>query len=160
MNDFEKLIMHVLDAYQAAVFARDVDAFIALYDDDVCVFDMWGEWSYDGVEAWSGIVADWFGSLGTERVAVDVDDVRMTVAHDLALVHAFVIYKGVSAEGKVLRVMQNRLTWVLKQKGGAWKVVHEHTSAPVDFKTSKVVLQPPHSRPVNRWTTASHSLDE
>ena len=37
--------------------------------------------------------------------------------------------------------MQNRLTWVLKQKDGAWKIVHEHTSAPVDFETAKVILQ-------------------
>jgi ketosteroid isomerase-like protein len=37
--------------------------------------------------------------------------------------------------------MHNRLTWALKQENGAWKIVHEHTSAPVDFKTSKVILQ-------------------
>jgi uncharacterized protein (TIGR02246 family) len=130
-----------LEAYQAAVFAKDVDAFVALYDQDVCVFDLWGEWSYNGVEAWRALVNDWFGSLGAERVVVDMDGVQTMVAQDVAVAHAFVTYKGVSAEGEELRVMQNRLTWALKQTEGAWKIVHEHSSAPVDAETSKVILQ-------------------
>jgi ketosteroid isomerase-like protein len=87
------------------------------------------------------MVAGWFGTLGAERVAVDFDAVRVVLAQDLASVHAFVTYAGVSAEGRELRAMHNRLTWVLNQKSGAWKIVHEHTSAPVDFATSKVLLQ-------------------
>lgn len=140
MNELEQPILRVLDVYKAAVFAKDVDAFVALYDQDVRVFDMWGEWSYNGVEAWRVMVMEWFGSLGDERVAVDMDRVQTIVAHDIAIVHAFVIFKGVSAEGKELRAMHNRLTWALKQTGDVWKIVHEHTSAPVDFGTSKVIL--------------------
>jgi ketosteroid isomerase-like protein len=52
-----------------------------------------------------------------------------------------VTYKGLSAEGRGLRAMHNRLTWALKQENSAWKIVHEHTTAPVDFKSSKVILQ-------------------
>jgi ketosteroid isomerase-like protein len=87
------------------------------------------------------MVTDWFGTLGTERVAVGWDDRRTIVTQEVAVAHAFVTYQGLSAEGTQLRAMHNRLTWALKQKGGAWKIVHEHTSAPVDFKTSKVILQ-------------------
>ena len=122
-------------------FAKDVEVFVALYDQDVCVFDMWGKWSYNGVEAWRTMVTDWFGSLGDERVAVALDDMQTTVAGDLAVAHAFVTYKGLSAEGKELRAMCNRLTWVLKQKDNGWKIVHEHSSAPVDFETLKVSLR-------------------
>ncbi len=141
MNAVEKSITLMFEAYKNAVFAKDVEAFVALYDHNVCVFDMWGEWAYRGVEAWRGMVAGWFGSLGTERVAVDVDGVQTIVMHDLAVAHAFVTYKGISAEGKELRAMHNRLTWVLQQKGGSWKIVHEHSSAPIDFETTKVILQ-------------------
>ena len=141
MNELEQPVLQVLDAYKAAVFAKDVAALVGLYDQDVCVFDLWGEWSYDGVEAWRKMVTVWFGSLGTERVAVNMERVQTILAHDVAVAYAFVTYKGVSAEGKELRAMQNRLTWVFKQKGDAWKIVHEHTSAPVDVETSKVILQ-------------------
>lgn len=141
MNQLEKPVTQVLDAYKAAVFAKDVDAFVALYDRDVCVFDMWGEWSYNGVEAWRKMVTDWFGSLGTERVSVNMNDVQVVGEQDVVVVHAFVTYRGLSAEGEALRAMHNRLTLALKQSGGTWRIVHEHTSAPVDFETSKVILQ-------------------
>ena len=34
----------VLDAYAAAVRAKDVEAFLSLYADDVRNFDLWSEW--------------------------------------------------------------------------------------------------------------------
>ena len=141
MNDFEQPILQVFDAYKAAVFAKDVDAFVALYHKDVCVFDMWGRWSYTGLQAWRTMVVEWFGSLGNERVVVEVDRVHTHMTNDLAVAYAFISYTGVSAEGKQLRTMHNRLTWALKQQGSVWKIVHEHSSAPVDFETSKVMFQ-------------------
>ncbi len=141
MNELEKTVMQVLDAYKSAVFAKDVDAFVSLYDQEVRVFDLWEKWSYNGIEAWRGMVMDWFNSLGTDRVDVEVDNVEISATDKLAMAHGFITYKGVSAEGKELRAMQNRLTWVLKQKDGTWKIIHEHTSAPVNAETSKVILQ-------------------
>jgi len=141
VNELEQPVTQVLDAYKAAVFAKDVEAFVALYDQDVHVFDMWGCWSYDGIQAWREMVADWFGSLGTERVEVEFVDVQTTSARDVVVAHAFVTYRGLSAEGKKLRTMQNRLTMVLEQKDGVWKIVHEHSSAPADFETLKVILE-------------------
>lgn len=116
MNESQKPVTQFLDAYKAAIFAKDVGAFVALYDQDVCVFDMWGTWSYSGVGAWREMVTEWFGSLGTERVEVSFDDVRTTSARDVVVAYAFVTYKGLSAEGEALRAMQNRLTMVLGKK--------------------------------------------
>lgn len=132
----------MLTAYGAAVYEKDVDAFIALYDEDVRVFDLWGSWSYDDAGAWRQMVTEWFGSLGSERVAVESEDVQMTVGDDVAALHAFLTFKGLSADGEELRAMNNRLTWTLRRAGdGSWKIVHEHTSAPADLETSKVILQ-------------------
>jgi uncharacterized protein (TIGR02246 family) len=134
-------IRQVMDAYTAAVRAKDVDGFIGLYAPDVRVFDLWSNWSYDGAAAWRAMVASWFDSLGAAQVAVGWDSVQTLVGHDVAVVHAFISYQGVSAAGEVERAMQNRLTWVLRQYDGAWKIVHEHTSAPVDGESMKVILQ-------------------
>ncbi len=141
MNEVEQSILQVLDAYKNAVFAKDVDAFVALYDQDVRVFDMWSEWSYTGVAAWHGMVKNWFGSLGSERVVVTFDEVQVVTTHELAMASAFIAYQGVSAENEALRAMQNRITMVLKHSGGAWQIVYEHSSAPVDFETAKVSLK-------------------
>src|SRR5262249_3922498 len=115
--------------------------FVALYDEDVRVFDMWGRWSYDGAAAWREMVTDWFRSLGSDQVAVEFDEVHTVVGDEVVVADAFITYKGLSAEGEELRAMNNRLTWaVRKRSGGTWKVVHEHSSAPVDIETGKVQL--------------------
>ena len=121
----------MLDAYAAAVRAKDADAFLALYADDVRNFDLWSVWSYDGKDALRGMVEDWFGSLGADVVAVEFDEVRTQAGEDVGAVSAFLTYRGLSAEGEELRSMNNRLTWVLRKDGdGRWKIAHEHTSAP------------------------------
>jgi ketosteroid isomerase-like protein len=140
VNESDQPIFDMFEAYKAAVFAKDVDALVAHYDQRVCVFDLWGSWSFDGIDAWRVVVSDWFGALGTRRVIVEVEGIQTFMAQGLAVAHAFVTYKGVSAEGTDLRSMRNRLTWTLKQRDHAWKIVHEHTSAPVDHATSMAIL--------------------
>ena len=78
------------------------------------------------------MVAEWFGSLpDDEVVAVRFDDVRTQAGEDVAAVNAFTTFAAVSPDGTELRSMNNRLTWVLrKDADGAWKIAHEHTSAP------------------------------
>lgn len=121
----------MLDEYTAAVRAKDVDAFVGLYADDVRTFDLWSVWSYDGKAALREMVAEWFGSLGTDVVAVEFDEVRSETGNEVAAVSAFTTYRGLSADGEELRSMNNRLTWVLrKEADGTWKIAHEHTSAP------------------------------
>ena len=137
-----KEVEAILDHYRTAVYAKDVDAFIELYDEDARVFDLWGRWLYRGSAEWRKPAAEWFGSLGTERSSPEFHDVQIDFGDGVAAVHAFVTYKGLSAEGKELRSMDNRITWVLRKNSeGAWKIVHEHTSAPADFETGKVTLR-------------------
>jgi ketosteroid isomerase-like protein len=141
MSDTDKSITRVLESYQAAVHARDVDAFMRLYDPGVRVFDTWGVWSYDSADAWRRAVEGWFTSLGTERVKVTFDDMLSTSGREMALVSAIVTYAGFSAQGEPLRSMQNRLSWVLRTSGHVLRIVHEHTSAPLDFNHSTAILQ-------------------
>lgn len=131
----------LLESYRDAVYAKDVEAFIAIFADDVRVFDMWGTWSHDGIDSWREMAVGWFGSLGDELVRVAFDDVQTTVGDDTAVLSAFVTFAGLSADGEELRSMNNRLTWGLRKTGGTWKVVHEHTSAPVELATGKVDLE-------------------
>jgi ketosteroid isomerase-like protein len=87
------------------------------------------------------MVAEWFGSLGTDTVAVEFDEVRSQTGDEVAAVTAFTTFRGLSAEGEELRSMNNRLTWILrKESDGTWKIVHEHTSAPAGDE-GKVLLR-------------------
>lgn len=141
MDDTEKAVTRVLETYKSAVFAKDVEAFMRLYDPRVRVFDAWGVWSYEGSEAWQRAIEGWFTSLGTERVKVAFDEVQTSAGRELTLLNAVVTYAAVSAQGEPLRSMQNRLTWALRTSGHVLRIVHEHTSAPIGFEDSKAILQ-------------------
>jgi uncharacterized protein (TIGR02246 family) len=120
----------LLDRYVAAVRAKDVEAFLDLYTEDVRTFDLWGVWSYDGKPALRAMVEEWFSSVGTSLIGVEFADVRVQEGEGVAAVSAFVTFRGLDADGNEERSMNNRLTWVLRQYDDAWKIVHEHTSAP------------------------------
>ena len=135
------MIGWVLDAYQSAVFAKDTEALMRLYDPGVRVFDAWGVWSYEGAAAWRKAIEAWFASLGAERVKVTFEEVQTVNEADLAVVSAIVTYAGISAEGERLREMQNRLTWCLRRADSGFRIVHEHTSAPISFDESKAILR-------------------
>lgn len=134
-------IEQLLDRYAAAVYAKDVDAFVDVYADDVRIFDTWGQWSHDW-DGWRTMAMEWFGSLGEDRVAVERQDVQVVGDGDTVAVSAFTTFKGLAADGTQLRAMDNRVTWIVRKRAdGDWKVVHEHSSAPADFETGKVVLR-------------------
>lgn len=141
MTSDEASIAKVVESYRTSVYEKDVDAFVALYRENVIVFDMWGLWSYDGADAWRAMAMEWFSSLGDDRVEVGFEDVRTIVTGDFSVLHTFITITGLSAEGEKMRSMSNRLTWALQRGGdGLWKIFHEHTSAPADFETGKVTL--------------------
>ena len=141
MNSDPQPILRILAAYQAAVLAKDAEAFAALYDREVRVFDLWAQWSEEGAAARLASATAWFASLGSDRVVVTVENVQTIITAEIAVAHAFLTYQGISADGVELRAMSNRLSWVLKPTAGGWKIVHEHTSAPIDPETLKVILK-------------------
>jgi ketosteroid isomerase-like protein len=129
------------DAYRTAVFEKNVDAFISLYDENILVFDTWQEWTYEGIAAWKVMVKGWFESLGPVRDAVTFDDIQIHDKGDMALLTAIAKFTAVSENGEELRYLQNRLTWVAVKKVGDWKIVHQHISSPIDFETMKAILK-------------------
>ena len=143
MSDIEAPAARVIEAYKSAVAARDIAAFMRLYDPAVRVFDAWGVWSYEGVAAWQVAVEGWFAGHPADRLKVSFDDVRSVATPAFTSVSAIVTYAVVSAQGAPINAMQNRLSWVLKTSGHVLRIVHEHTSAPVGFEDGKAILQRP-----------------
>ena len=141
MSDTDPRISRLCAGYIRAVHEKDVEAFLNLYHPEARVFDTWGVWSYEGVQARRKVIENWFSSLGEERVAVTIDRVQVTATGEMAVLTARAVYVALSAAGVELRSMQNRLTWVLKLDAGAWKILHEHTSVPINFSDLKGMLQ-------------------
>jgi uncharacterized protein (TIGR02246 family) len=132
-------VEQMLGAYRAAVRAKDVDAFAAIYDENVRIFDTW-QWTYAGLDTWRAMATEWFGSVGDDQIVVEHSEVEIAVEDEIAVLSAYTRFSGLSPTGEELRAMENRLTWALRRTDAGWKVFHEHTSAPGSFETGKLVL--------------------
>ncbi len=133
-------IQSLFTTYKTAIFQKDLTAFCSIFEEKVRVFDMWQQWTYNGLPAWREMAKGWFSSLGSDRDVVSFDDIQIQSDGELAFATAFVRFTAVSAEGNELRYLENRLTWVAQRKEGTWKIIHQHSSAPIDPQTLKVIL--------------------
>jgi len=60
---------------------------------------------------------------------------------DQVVASAIVTCAGLSATGERLRELLNRLSRGLARGADGWRVVHEHTSAPIDFERGLAMLR-------------------
>jgi uncharacterized protein (TIGR02246 family) len=136
MNELKQMF----ETYKTAVLDKDEKAFLTLYHPEFMGFDMWGEW-IKTPESLRLMVNEWFSSLKSERVHVEFSEIREVIGKDIATAHAIARYTAVASQGEYLRHLDNRLTWVAKKDNDSWKIVHEHTSAPIDPQTGKAHLR-------------------
>lgn len=131
----------LLDKYAQSVYRKDLESLLSIYDDDIIAYDMWQIWTYDGIKSWREMNTHWFEMVGQDRDVITFEEVRTEKNNELGSVSAIVRYAAVNEKGEELRHMFNRLTWVLRKKGKEWKVFHQHTSSPIDFKSMKVMIE-------------------
>lgn len=142
MSNHEQAVLKIFDQYKASIWDKNLDEYMSLYSEYVCVYDLWGVWVYQGRAELRNMVTDWFNGLGDERDNVEFSGINVQVSGQLAVAHAFVRFAAISAEGHELRALHNRLTWTLNLIDGVWKISHQHTSAPIDFNNMQVMLNP------------------
>ena len=122
-------VKNVIDRYMAAVKASDADDLLALYADDVHVFDMMEPFERHGSESGREMLQAWLGDeSATQHCAIE--DLHVVESGDLAAARAAVRYGVTMADG-TNHTMWNRATWTLQRIDGEWKIVTEHTSVPL-----------------------------
>lgn len=131
------------DAYRNTVLNKDVEAHLALYDEAILAFDMWGAWKLEGLELWRKMIVEWFGSLDSERVRCDFSEVQVRENADLAHLSAIIRYTAIDANHQALRSLCNRISVAMELRDGVWRVFHQHTSAPIDDSSMKAKLEYP-----------------
>jgi ketosteroid isomerase-like protein len=128
--------IRALEARFAAAFhAKDVNAIMRAYaTDGLLVFDVVPPRQYVGAAAYR---KDWTGFLGglKGQPKIDITDLKIVVGGNLAYSHSIQRLTGTNAKGPMTLTV--RVTDVYRKQGGAWKIVHEHVSAPIDLDSGK-----------------------
>lgn len=118
--------------YAKAAWEKDSNTMIKLYDDDVLIFDMWAKAYQAGLSQWRSVIESWLGTLGEERVRVTFERTSVHDGSTIGFASALITYQAVAVDQTILRSMQNRITLGFAKKKDGWKVIHQHTSAPLD----------------------------
>lgn len=126
--------------YEHSAWHKDAKAMINLYDDQAVIFDMWDQGYVLNLMEWTKIIEDWLGSLGEEKVKVEFEMIKIHQSESVGFASALIKFQAISTEGVMLRSMKNRITLGFSRVKESWKVVHQHTSAPVNSNGLTAIL--------------------
>jgi ketosteroid isomerase-like protein len=121
-----------------AVRAKDVEALMASYADDVATFDLVAPLSNQGASAVRKRLTEWFASFQAS-IDYEVRDVQLAVAGDVAFDHHFTRVRGTTTSGAKVD-MWFRETVGYRRIADRWKVTHQHSSVPFDMASGKPLL--------------------
>lgn len=114
----------VLDTVRRGLHERDAAAIAAQFSPDAVIFDLAPPLMHavdvEGLAAW---LATWDGPVNQET-----GDLTIEVSGDLAVCHG--LGKVAATMGGEQAEWWQRMTVCLRRRGGAWKIIHEHTSVP------------------------------
>lgn len=127
-----KQLQDFFTIYKQSAWNKDTKSMIALYHDNVVIFDMWNQGHQTGLTEWSTVIKDWLGSLGEEKVNMIFDMIEIHEDNDVGFGSALITYQAISTSNTILRSMKNRVTLGFIKQKGEWKVIHQHTSAPIN----------------------------
>lgn len=127
-----KKIQDYFTIYKQSAWEKDTERMIGLYDDNVVIFDMWQEGYQTGLAEWSIAIKDWLGSLGEENVNVIFEMIEIHEGDNIGFGSALITFQAISIDNIILRSMKNRITLGFIKEKVLWKVVHQHTSAPIN----------------------------
>jgi ketosteroid isomerase-like protein len=133
-------IRNFFSLYKQFAWEKDSEGMINLYDDHVVVFDMWNKMYCSNAE-WSDIIKQWLGSLKDERVNVMFEMITIQSGENTSFASALIRYQAISVDNKILRSMTNRITLGFTKTENIWKVIHQHTSAPIDSDLKAILAE-------------------
>ena len=138
----EDQVRERIESWIEALRAKDVDGVMSHCTPDVLSFDLAPPLEHRGKEVRRGF-EEWFPTWAG-RIGYELRDLTITTSGDLAFSHSLDHLTGKRTDGEKTDVWF-RSTVCLRKLGGAWKVVHVHSSVPFYMDGSyraSVDLQP------------------
>lgn len=129
-----KTVQDVLDLYKLVVYNQDINLFMDLYDDSIHIFDSWNTWEIKSKLEWRKVIENWFSGLKRDgsTLRVSFEDPLIHQDDSIAFIHVSTRFSEFNSHNIEFRHLTNRFTFGLVKKNGDWKIVHEHSSLPID----------------------------
>jgi uncharacterized protein (TIGR02246 family) len=124
----EAAIRELVESWEKAVRAKDLDGILANHSTDMLMFDVPPPLQSKGIEAYK---KTWnlFFSWSDDPVVFEIKHMETTAGTDVAFVAALMRCAGTEKNGERIE-LEFRLTIGLRKIAGRWMVLHEHHSIP------------------------------
>lgn len=125
----EAEIRSILDDGAKALYAKDADAMVAHYAEDIVVANLAPPLRNEGFEGRNrAVIEQWFDSwIGP--IDLEIRDLHVEVSGDLAFAYGLSHMSGTKRNGD-RPDLWTRVTHCLRREDGKWKIVHLHDSVP------------------------------
>jgi ketosteroid isomerase-like protein len=125
----ERQIRALLESRLAALRAKDASQFIAAFDASIVKFDLAPPLRETGSSVLDPAGLRWWRNTWDGELNVELAELSITVGGDVAFCHCLEHIQGTRDDGENQN-MRTRSTFALKKVDDAWKITHEHNSAP------------------------------
>jgi uncharacterized protein (TIGR02246 family) len=136
----EAQIRELTQRWLKAVHARDAAAAMACYADDVIAYDLFAPTKVTGAAAYRKNYEMWFECCKDGPASYEIKELDVVAGDDVAFCRSLNRMEAPGPHGKVEESWL-RVTVCFEKRSGAWKIVHEHVSVPLDMETQKGVFQ-------------------
>ena len=125
----ELQIRALLESRLAALRAKDARQFVAAFDASIVKFDLAPPLREKGPIVLDPAGLQWWLNTWDGDLIVELAELSITVGGDVAFCHCLERIQGTRDDGQDQN-MWTRSTLGLKKIDGAWRITHEHNSAP------------------------------
>ncbi len=131
-------IQAVIDTYRQAVMTKDVEKVMTLYADDILSFDAIKALQFKGKEAYR---AHWVACMEMcpGPHIFEFHEIAIETGDNIAFAHWVANCGGTNEKGETQSCWM-RATACYRLVDGAWKIAHEHWSAPFDPMTGSTLF--------------------
>lgn len=138
MSDDQSGIEILLDRRVEACRDKDIDQLMSIFADEVVYFDVVPPLRFVGHDAVRDNFLRWFGEYDGP-IRLETRDAAVAVHSDIAFAHMLHKDSGNRnrPDGKGFWL---RSTSCLRRLQTGWRIVHEHVSLPIDFRTGEVLM--------------------
>jgi uncharacterized protein (TIGR02246 family) len=128
-----------LDQWTKALYAKNLDALMALYAPDTITFDLMPPSQVDGADRYRKNFERWFASI-SGPIDYELHNLRITASDEVAFCHSVNHVTATRASGEKADYWV-RVTVGFEKRNGQWLVIHDHISMPIEMETMKAVSE-------------------
>lgn len=125
----EAEIRSILDDGAKALYAKDADAMVAHYAEDIVVTNLAPPLRNEGFEGRNKVVIEQWFDTWVGPINLEIRDVHVEVSGDLAFAYDLSHMSGTKRNGD-RPDLWTRITHCFRREHGEWKIVHLHDSVP------------------------------